>query len=122
MSKSKASEAINRVPNERLEDLIHEAVANKMNEQDSKIRFQEFDVTVRKEVDQSVFVDLQIYGMADDTTKDEFATKDSSGNTIVVSGGGSITVTLDDESVVKFVYDNIVNLNATDYLVTYRLG
>jgi len=122
MSNSKSSEAVSRVPNERLEDLIHEAVLAKMNEPDCEMRFQEFDVTVRKEVDQTIFIDLQIFGMADDTTKDQFVTGDSIKNPVVVKGGGRITVTLDDDSVVRFVYDSIVNLNATDYLVTYRLG
>jgi hypothetical protein len=117
MTNTKSTEAVNRVPNERLEDLIHEVMTQKMNEQDCKMRFQEFDVTVRKEVDQSVFVDLHIYGMADDTTKDQFV--DPKG--AVINGGGSIVVKLDDDSAVKFVFADIVNLNATDYQVNYRL-
>lgn len=117
MTNTKSTEAVNRVPNERLEDLIHEVMVGKMNEPDCKLRFQEFDVVIRKEVDQSVFVDLHVFGMADDTTKDQFVDNKAS----VIKGGGSITVTLDDDSVVKFVFADIVNLNATDYLVTYRL-
>ena len=120
MSK-KTLEAVNRIPNERLEDLIHEAILEKMDEPECDMRFQEFEVTVRKDVDQSLFVDVQVYGMAGDTTKDDFASE-KNGHVQVVKGGGSIVITLDDDTEVKFVYNDIVNLNATDYLVTYSLA
>ena len=119
---NKAVEAVNRVPNERLEDLFREAILAKMDDASCAMRFQEFDLDIRKEVGQPVLVDMTVFGMADDTTKDTFVTKDASGNDVVISGGGSVSVTLDDDSVVKFVFSAIVNLNATDYLVTYRLS
>jgi hypothetical protein len=119
MQNKKSIEAVNRIPNERLEDLIHDAISAKMNDPDCKIQFQEFDVEVRKEVDMSVFADVQVYGMAGDTTKDEFVDEKSG---TVVKGGGSLDITLDNDKKVKFVYDSIVNLNATDYKVTYSLA
>ena len=120
---SQAIEAVNKVPNERLQDLFEEAVRERMKEPDAKLDIQEFDVEVRKEVDQSaVFVDVHVFGMATQTSKDQFATTDPSGNVKVVQGGGSFTVKLDDDSVVKFVFVEVVNLNATDYRVTYRLA
>ncbi len=120
MSK-KILEAVNRIPNERLEDLIHEAILEKMDEPDCDMRFQEFEVVVRKEVDTSLFVDIQVYGMAGDTTKDDFASS-RNGQVQVIKGGGSIVITLDDDTEAKFVFSDLVNLNATDYLVTYRLA
>jgi hypothetical protein len=121
--KTKAAEAVSRVPNERLEDLFSDAIRAKLTEEGCELSVQEFDVTVRKELDQSaVFVDMQVYGMAGDTTKDDFAKVDGNGNVQVVKGGGSVSVKLDDDSVVRFVFNGIVNLNATDYLVTYRLA
>ena len=117
-----AIEAVSRVPNERLEDLFEEAIRSKLTEEDCKLNIQEFDVDIRKELDQSgVFVDMTVYGMANNTTKDDFAKTDKKGNIEVVKGGGSFAVKLDDDSVVKFAFSNITNLNATDYLVTYRL-
>lgn len=118
----KAIEAVNRVPNDRLEDLIREVLLDKMNEQDCEMRFQEFDLAIRKDVGQPVLVDLNVFGMAGDTTKDDFASTGSDGQVAVVKGGGSFSVTLDDDSVVRFVFQDIVNLNSTDYLVTYRLS
>lgn len=124
MSKNdKAMEAVGRVANERLEDLIKEALTSRMNESDCEMRFQEFEIAVRKEMGQPILLDVTVYGMAGDTTKDEFATVDKEGRPAsVVKGGGSFNITLDDDTVVKFVFHGITNLNATDYLVTYRLA
>lgn len=121
MNNDTSIKAVNKVPNDRLEDLIRSVLLAKMDEQDCKMKFDEFDLDIRKEMNQPVFVDLQVFGMAGNTTKDEFATTDSKKNVSIINGGGSFSVTLDDDSVVKFVFHNIVNLNATDYLVTYRL-
>ena len=119
MSVSKSEIAVGRVPNDRLEDLIEEAVRAKMNDRDCdcKLSLQEFDVAIRKEVGQPVYAEITVYGMAGDTTKDDFLVEGK-----VVTGGGSFQVKLDDDSTVKFVFSGITNLNATDYLVTYKLA
>jgi hypothetical protein len=121
-NKSGAVDAVNRIPNERLEDLFGDAVRERLKEADCKLNIQEFDVKIRKEVGQpTVFVDMVVFGMGGDTTKDAFAKNDSNGNIEVVKGAGAFTIKLDDDSTVKFVFDSIVNLNATDYQVTYKL-
>ncbi len=114
----KSADAVSRVPNERLEDLFREAIQAKLNDPDCELKIQEFDLAIRKDVDQPVFVDMTVFGMAGDTTKDEFVGSDKQ----VVKGAGSVQLTLDDDTVVKLVFHDIVNLNATDYLVTYRLA
>lgn len=120
---SAAVEAVGRTPNERLEDLFSDAIRAKLTEADCELSLQEFDVAIRKELDQSqVFVDMTVYGMAGDTTKDDFTSIDGNGNVTVVKGGGSVIVTLDDDTKAKFVFNGVVNLNATDYLVTYKLS
>ena len=116
-----AIEAVNKVPNERMEDLIHEALVARMDERDCEMKFQEFDVSVRREVGKPIFVDLNVSGMSGDTSKDSFA-KIGPNGVEVVKGGGSFSVKLDDDSVVKFVFSEVLNLNSTDYLVTYRLA
>jgi hypothetical protein len=122
MSNEKATEAVTKVSNERLEDLIKEAINNKMDADGSLVKFQEFDVDIRKELAQPIFVDIDVFGMAGDTTKDEFAVTGKDGKVSVIKGGGSFSVKLDDDTVVKFVFDSIVNLNATDYRITYRIA
>lgn len=114
---SKAVSAVNRVSNERMEDKIREAIVEKLNEQDSEIRLQEFELNLRKDVDKPIVLEMTVYGMAGDTTKDTFCQDGK-----VVKGGGSIQVELDNDTKVKFVFKEVVNLNATDYLVTYQLA
>jgi len=109
--------AVNKVSHERMEDLIREAIQAKLNDPECDLRLQEFDLAMRKEVGQPVLLDLTVYGMAGDTTKDDFCVGGQ-----VVRGGGSIQVTLDDDTTVKFAFKDVVNLNATDYLVTYQLA
>lgn len=116
-----SAEAVGKVSNERLEDLIDAAIRQKMNEHDCKLIIDEFDIAIRKEMNKPVFADITVYGIAGNTTKDEFAQLNSSDSMEVVKGGGSVAITLDDGSQVKFVFDSITNLNATDYLVTYKL-
>ena len=122
ISNSKSEEAVGKISNDRLEDLIDAALRQRMTEQDCELTIDEIDIAIRKEVGRPIFADITVYGLAGNTTKDEFATKDAKGNVEVIKGGGSIAVTLDDDTAVKFVFDGITNLNATDYLVTYRLA
>lgn len=118
MSNAKSVKAVNSASHERLEDLIIEAIEARAKEQDSEFRIDEFDVTVRKELGQPIAVDIRVYGMAGNTTKDEFVNADNE----VVKGGGSFSVTMDDDTVVKFVFSKVINLDGTDYLVTYLLA
>lgn len=118
MSNNKVTEAVNKVSNERLEDLIREALMARTLEQDSELRIEEFDIAVRKELGQPITVEIRVYGLAGNTTKDEFV--DASGQ--VVKGGGSFNVKLDDDTVAKFVFAEVLNLDATDYQVTYKLA
>jgi len=120
-SNAKSVEAVNRVSHERLEDLVREAITAKLNDPDCELRIDEYDLAIRKEVNQPVLLDLTVFGMAGNTTKDEFSKPGDGGGSEVVKGGGSISVALDDDTAVKFVFQEIVNLNATDYMVTYRL-
>lgn len=122
MSNSKSFDAVNRVNNERLEDLIHEALVSKMSKPDCKFQFQEFDVEIRKEIGRPVFADVNVFGMAGDTTKDDMVTNEKDGLVKVMDGAGSFAITLDDGTVAKFVFDSASNLNATDYMMTYRLA
>ena len=114
---SKSEIAVARVPNERLEDLFSDAVRERVAGQDCDLVLQEFDVAIVKEVGRPICINVTVYGSAGDTPKDAFLVKGK-----VVKGGGSFQVKLDDDSVVKFVFDSITNLNATDYLVTYKLA
>ena len=113
--------AVNKVPNDRLEDLIRAVLLAKMSEADCEMKFDEFDFDIHKDIGQPILVDVHVFGMAGDTTKEEFAIIGPKKNVSVIKGGGSFLVTLDDDSEVKFVFHDIINLNATDYLVTYRL-
>jgi hypothetical protein len=113
---TEAINAVNRVSHERMEDLIREAIAAKLNDPECELRIDEFDLAIRKDVGQPVMLDMTVFGMAGNTTKDEFCVAGQ-----VVKGGGSIQVTLDDDMTVKFAFKEVVNLNATDYLVTYQL-
>ena len=122
LTKQQAFEAVIRVDNDRLEDLIRQSILDRLNEPDCELRLQEFDLAVRKDVDQKVFVDMTVFGMAGETTKDSFATLGSDGQLSVIKGGGSFVVKLDDDNMVKLVFNEIVNLNATDYLVIYSLA
>jgi hypothetical protein len=115
---SKVSEAINKVSNDRLEDLIRDALMVRTVEQDSDLRIEEFDIAVRKELGQPITIEIRVYGSAGNTTKDEFA--DANGK--VVKGGGSFSIKLDDDTVAKFVFAEVLNLDATDYQVTYKLA
>jgi hypothetical protein len=115
---SKVSDAIDRVSNDRLEDLIRDALMARTVEQDSDLRIDEFDISIRKELGQPIAVEIRVYGLAGNTTKDEFV--DAGGK--VVKGGGSFSINLDDDTVAKFVFAEVLNLDATDYQVTYKLA
>ena len=118
MKNDKVEKALGKISNDRLEDLINDAIIARTNDPDSKLRVEEFDIAIRKELNQPISVEIRVYGMAGNTTKDEFV--DSTGK--VIQGGGSFNLVLDDDSVAKFVYADITNLDATDYQVTYKLA
>jgi len=118
MKSDKVTRALSKVSIDMLEDLISDAIKERTNEQDSKLSIDEFDVSIRKELGKPIAIDIRVYGMAGNTTKDEFV--DSTGK--VVEGGGSFKLVLDDDTVAKFVFVEIFNLDATDYQVTYQLA
>ena len=121
INSSKIVESVKRLSDDRLETMVSEALEARMAEHECKMAFQQFDVKIRKEIDKPVFVDITVFGMADDTTKDEFQSM-KNGKMEVVKGGEGFNLKLDDDSVASFTFAGVLNLNATDYLVTYRLN
>ena len=83
-SNAKSVEAVNRVSHERLEDLVREAITAKLNDPDCELRIDEYDLAIRKEVNQPVLLDLTVFGMAGNTTKDEFSKPGDGGGSEVV--------------------------------------
>lgn len=112
---------ISSTANDRIGDLFTEAFQNIVSDPKNKINVEEFECNVTKTVGTNeVTVDVRIYGFAGNTSQDEFCVKGGNGEyKLLKKGAENVVIKLDDDSLVTFQFKKCMNLDATDYLLTY---
>lgn len=117
-----ASEKAAKTASERLADLFTEAFQRIVNDPKNDIIVDEFECSVVKSVGSSdVTVDVRIFGFAGNTTQDEFCSKKKGCQPVLLKkGAAKVRIVLDDDTPVYFHFSECRNLDATDYLLSYK--
>jgi len=77
---------------------------------------------VQKAIDRkSISMDVRVFGSSAASTQDQMCRKEKGKLVKVAKGASKINVTLDNDSMVTFVLVDCMNLNATDYMLCYKM-
>jgi hypothetical protein len=109
--------------NERLSDLFQQAFLKASQDRNSEFTVDEFECSAEKSVDgKDIKVEVRVFGNAVTSSQDQMYQKNKQGKLLkIAKGAEKIKVTLDNDSVAVFALADCLNLNATDYLLAYKM-
>lgn len=121
MSRKEVRDQLEKIPNDRIEDMFSEALRTIVNASDSELNLEEFDVDVKKDLGKPTSVEVTVFGVAGSTTQDEFCTKDKTGKIVKIAKGGNVVnVRLDNGQNAVFNLTDCRALNSNSYMIVYE--